>query len=104
MELYQVCTGRAWGGGGAGKGVARWSYTRCVQEGHGVVVVLVKGWPGGVVCCGHNIIVFSADDNSRSPSTGARCCQTGCQSDEEQVHQHNGRSVRVTMAMGIYVA
>ena len=49
MELYQVCTGRAWGGGGAGKGVARWSYTRCVQEGHGVVVVLVKGWPGGVI-------------------------------------------------------
>ena len=62
MELYQVCTGRAWGGGGAGKGVARWSYTRCVQEGHGrwsytrcvqeghgVVVGLVKGWPGGVI-------------------------------------------------------
>ena len=76
--------------------------TRCVQEGHAVVVP-VKGCPGGVVSCGHNY-VFSADDNSRSPGTGARCCQTGRQPDEEQVHQHNGRSVQVTMAMGIYVA
>ena len=62
-EEYQVCTGGAWGGG-AGKRVARWSCTRCVQEGHRVVVGQVKGWPGGVVSCGHNYVCVSADDNS----------------------------------------
>lgn len=35
-EEYQVCTGGAWGGGAG------------------------KGWPGGVVSCGHNYVcVFS---------------------------------------------